>query len=221
MSNTPRRVLRGLIAASAILIGSGVTAEARNGWTVTELVYMTADAGLSVGLSATDFFHDIGLAAAEQPELSLTEGDTSFLPVEESKRSGWRGVVDIEIERSPTLDDRNLTTFHDRLSQSVQERRMRGFYSMRYHFDTGLNIVPYAGAGLGVVAKGTDADVDGAVAGRATAGFDLFLAEETAVFAEYAFTKNGGVAFGNDPVDADNAVPDSEHSLKLGFRRTF
>jgi opacity protein-like surface antigen len=92
---------------------------------------------------------------------------------------------------------------------------------MRYDFDTGLDLVPYAGAGLGIVTKGTEAEVGGTVAGRATAGFDLNLAAETAVFAEYAFMKSGGVAFGNGQDGAGQTVPDNEHSLKLGFRRQF
>lgn len=220
MSKLLRVALKGLTVATALVAGTSA-AQARNGWNVIELVYQTADAGLSVGLSASDLFYDIGLAATEQPDFSVTRNETLALPVADTKRSGWRGIVDVEIEREPVLDYETQPASRDLFAKSSQERQMRGFYTMRYDFDTGLDLVPYAGAGLGVVAKGTEAAMGGTVAGRATAGFDLMLAAETAVFAEYAFTKSGGVAFGEPQASADNAVPDSEHSLKLGFRRQF
>jgi hypothetical protein len=199
MSKLLRVALKGLTVATAIVAGTSA-AQARNGWNVIELVYQTADAGLIAGLSASDLFYDIGLAATEQPDFSIT-------PVAAKRRSGWRGIVDVEIEREPTLDYETQSVSSDLFAKSSQARQMRGVYTMRYDFDTGLDLVPYAGAGLGVVAKGTEAEMGGTVAGRATAGFDLMLAAETAVFAEYAFTKSGGVAFGESQAFGVSSEP--------------
>jgi len=74
-----------------------------------------------------------------------------------------------------------------------------------------------------LVATTTETEASGVIAGRATAGFDLTLGEGAALFAEYAVLKNGGVNLGTVG-SGDNpgeAALDIEHSVKLGFRRTF
>lgn len=198
-------------------------AHADNGWIAREIIHMTTSAGLYAGRTATDVIEEISIAVADEPELSILPADAIYQAVTSAPGSGWRGTVDIEIDREPSVDFPAVSAFNDTFANADREKQMRGFYSMRYHFDTAFGISPYAGAGLGFVAGGTEADKGGIVAGRATAGFDLSLAKQTALFAEYAFTKGGGVSLGSAAEDGSlaDSVPDSEHSLKLGFRRTF
>ncbi len=212
--------IQNLIASSAVIL-SVVTlspAQAANGWTPLEIIDMTETGQADLDfVITTGFLNDLNFVSLDEKILSVTP-EFPDTPLEE--KSGWAGLVEVEFNQDKILPLGNISAFSDTLTNTDRERRMSWFYSMRYAFESDVPVRPYAAAGLGVVASTTDTDTAGIVAARATAGFDLSFNEQSSVFAEYAFVKNGGVDFGT----AQGGIttrPDDEHSIKLGFKRNF
>lgn len=136
------------------------------------------------------------------------------------KKAGWAGHVEVELTEDETPPLSEVSAFSDDFATTDRDTKLSGFYSMRYEFNSKLPFRPYAGAGLGLVATSNETESGGVIAGRATAGFDLTVGEGAAVFAEYAYVKSGGVRLGAVSENG-GSILDNEHSLKLGFRRTF
>lgn len=212
---------KALAVSGIALFCSGAQANSSLGQ--LNLIDMTAATGLSGDMVLTKgFLHDIDLVAFEQPRLSVAYTQTS--PDEgDGSASGWAGIVEVDTNEEPSLSLQDSSAFSDKFTQSDRETRMSGFYTMRYQFETDLPFRPYAGAGLGLVTSNSSDAIGGIVAGRATAGFDLTVGADSALFAEYALVKSGGVNLGTTRSDAfsEGSLPDIEHSLKIGFRRTF
>jgi len=211
----------GLATVSAMALSAAV-AEANSTFRWMPVIDMTTslDPGADMVVT-TGFLHELDFVSPEVPRLSVA-ADSVDSEDRDAEKSGWSGVVEVDVDRQPALPD-NLSPFSDVFAENDTETRMSGFYTMRYQFETDLPFRPYAGAGLGVVATAADSAASGVVAGRATAGFDYTVSEGSAVFAEYALVKSGGVnigAQGNGALATDT-IPDIEHSLKIGFRRTF
>lgn len=213
-----RHVLSAASFAATVAIAGH--SHASEGFGALELIDMTSLAELDLGFSARDVMADLGGAALEAPVLALSGSAIEVQP-EPIFAPGWNGVVDLEMTGEPTLDDVGGTAFDDRFMDPVQRRKMRGFYTMRYQFGDDDVFRPYAGAGLGVVAESVGEATGSSVAGRATAGFDMAMDERSAFFAEYAFVRSGGVDVGKGDGLGGATLRDSEHRLKLGFRRTF
>lgn len=209
-----------ILAVSALALTSTV-AQASN---TLDIIDMTTAGELSTDMViTTGFLHELDLVAFEDTSLSLIADDTETSIDDDAPKTGWAGVVEVDMSEEPTLPMGEISSFSDTFDTTESEKKMSGFYTMRYEFNSSLPFRPYAGAGLGLVATTGEAGAGGVFAGRATAGFDLTLGEGSAVFAEYAFVKSGGVNVGlaGDAAASGGAIPDSEHSLKLGFRRTF
>ncbi len=166
------------------------------------------------------FLHDLEVVSFQTPSFTISPESAEVDLTKKARKSGWAGLVEVELNGDKKLRLDDVTTFSDNFAVTDQNTKLSGFYTMRYEFATKLPFRPYAGAGLGVVTTTNETDTSGIIAGRATAGFDLTLGEGSAIFAEYAFVKNGGVNLGSGNSNLI-AIPDSEHSLKLGFRRTF
>lgn len=218
--------LRRLLCASAISLTalSGTASASDDIWGPLQLVDMTSEAPEFGGdmLVTTGFVDDLSFVAFQEPDFGPALGALSYQSEEAEPQSGWSGVLDVDREKDPSTHIRDLSSFSDTFAQGERETRLSGFYTMRYQFETDLPFRPYAGAGLGVVGSETSQDMAGVVAGRAMAGFDFAVDARSAIYAEYAFVKSGGVTLGT----AGNgrtalAVPDTDHSLRLGFRRTF
>ncbi len=221
----PKRLLH--IIFSVLTLSSaalfGAAAQAGGSWKPLEIIDMRTVGNLSADIVVTTgFFDDVDLVSLDDPAISFA-ADGIKIDTDTSKKSGWSGLVEVEVTEEPTLPFDDFSAYTDVYAQADDETKLQGFYTMRYQFNSGARFRPYAGAGLGLVATTTDAETAGVIAGRATAGFDLTLGEGSALFAEYAIMKNGGVNLGNAG-GADNAsdgVLDIEHTVKLGFRRSF
>jgi len=201
-----------------------VTAQASNDLKTLNIIDMTTDTEVSGDIViTTGFLHNLDLVAFDEPDLPDAPAAFVFDETEDPDVSGWTGLVEIDMDEEATLPLADLSGFSDNFDTTERRKTMSGFYTMRYEFDTGLPFRPYAGAGLGLVTTSDETETGGVFAGRATAGFDLTVGEDAAIFAEYAFVKSGGVNVGlaGDAASGGGAIPDSEHSLKLGFRRTF
>ncbi len=200
---------------------SGTTVQATNAWDSHEFADIAAIGQADLDFVVTrGFLHEMDLTSFEVPALAIALEDIKIDPNHKAKKSGWAGLVEVELDEDKALELEDVSTFSDAFATTERDVKLSGFYTMRYDFATKLPFRPYAGAGLGVVTTSSETDTAGIIAGRATAGFDLTLGEGSAVFAEYAFVKNGGVNLGSGNSNF-SAIPDSEHSLKLGFRRTF
>jgi hypothetical protein len=216
-----RRTFKILSVSLLAFASSGVQANSQLG--SQQVIDMTSASDLSGDMVVTTgFLHNLDVVAFEEPTLSVASNDI-FSAGTEPSGSGWAGVVEVEMDEDLMLPYQDVSSFSDSFAGTDRETRMSGFYTMRYQFETDLPFRPYAGAGLGLVATDSNAQVGGVIAGRATAGFDFTVGEDSAVFAEYAFVKSGGVNLGAsaDSSASSSAIPDTEHSLKFGFRRTF
>lgn len=171
---------------------------------------------------STTSFDQLDLTALDEPDLSVASGGL-FLDTTAPNKTGWSGLVEVEVIEEPALPFAGNYNYSNTLASFDDETKLQGFYTMRYQFNSNARFRPYAGAGLGLVGSATETEAAGIIAGRATAGFDLTLGKGSAFFAEYAVLKNGGVELGdaNAPDTSLSAVPDLEHSVKLGFRRSF
>ena len=129
--------------------------------------------------------------------------------------------MQVDLSSREALEPVNAPAFADGLALDEGTTRVAGFYTMRYDFASDAPFRPYAGAGLGLVGASDDARSAGAFAGRAIAGFDLTLADRTALYAEYAYTVAGASLSGTEAERLSLGMPDDEHALTLGFRRTF
>jgi len=214
-------IFKALAVASVALCSTG--AKASNSWAALEIIDMTtATQFIADVVETADFLPDINLSSLDEPALSLASNGFEF-DTTRTHKSGWAGLVEVEVDEEPTLPFDEISSFSDTFLTTETEVEMQGFYSMRYQFESTSAFRPYAGAGLGLVTTSTDNEAGGIIAGRATAGFDLTLGEGASLFAEYAVLKNGGVnlgAVGADGATGNDAL-DIEHSVKLGFRRTF
>ena len=200
---------------------SSTTAQANSDWNPHEFIEIAATGQADLDFVVTrGFLHEMDLASFEVPALAIALEDIKIDPTHKARKSGWAGLVEVELDEDKILELEDVSTFSDAFATTERDAKLSGFYTMRYEFASKLPFRPYAGAGLGVVTTTNETDTSGIIAGRATAGFDLTLGEGSAVFAEYAFVKNGGVNLGSSNSNF-SAIPDSEHSLKLGFRRNF
>lgn len=222
MVNRPNRLMLSAAAlVSSVLFSTQVQAE--SAWQPLEIIDMTTAKTFSADVVVTTGFLDnMDFVSLDEPKLSVASDALKF-NTDSPKKSGWAGLVEVEVKEEPTLAFDEISTFSDTLVSADSETKVQGFYTMRYQFNSTARFRPYAGAGLGLVATTSETEAGGVVAGRATAGFDLTLGKGSALFAEYAILKNGGVNLGSlaDSDNATGAVPDVEHSVKLGFRRTF
>lgn len=216
-----RRAFKALTVSAIALTATG--AQANADWGSLKIIDMTSASELSGDfVVTTGFLSDFDVIAFDAPTVSSVS-DGIYFDEAQASRSGWAGIVEVDMDEELSLPFQSVSSFSDSFEDTERETRMSGFYTMRYQFETDLPFRPYAGAGLGLVATDSDAQMGGIIAGRATAGFDLTVGDEAAIFAEYAFVKSGGVNLGStgeNPVSS-GAIPDTEHSLKLGFRRTF
>jgi len=216
-----RIIFSALTLFNAVLMTSG--AQASGSWQPLEIIDMTtshsADADVVV---STGFFDEMDFVSLDEPILSIASDGIKF-DTKAPKTRGWSSLVEVELTEEPTLQFGEASSFANTLASIENETKVQGFYSMRYQFSGDTRFRPYAGAGFGLVAKGTETEASGTLAGRATAGFDLTLGEGSALFAEYAVLKNGGVNVGSSGAeDSSGAIADDiEHSVKLGFRRSF
>lgn len=216
------RSFKTLGSACAIAMFSASAAQAQDAWGPLELVDMTTSSELSGEILITtgliDNFEFVAFDAPEQqPETFNAVPDYEpVLPL----TYGWRGMIEVDIDDRDTLTIAYVPGGENTLRADDRETRMSGFYTMRYDFQSDTAFRPYAGAGIGLVAAEDDRTLAGGVAARAIAGFDIEVDERSGIFAEYAFVKSSGAMF----AEADTAIPglpDDEHSLKVGFRRTF
>ena len=222
MANCRLRIIFSVLTSfNAVLLSGG--AQASGSWQPLEIIDMTTASKVSADVVVTTgFFDDMDFVSLDEPVLSIASDSIKF-DTEAPKKSGWAGLVEVEVTEEPTLPYGESSAFADTFNPFDEEKKVQGFYTMRYQFDTDSRFRPYAGAGLGLVATTTETEASGIIAGRATAGFDLTLGEGSALFAEYAVLKNGGVnlgAAGSGEASGNEAL-DIEHSVKLGFRRTF
>lgn len=211
------------LAVSVLALTSFGT-QASNGVQTLGLIDMTTDANVSGDIViTTGFLHNLDLVAFEDTDAPGTPDAIEFGATEGDFNSGWTGLVEIDMDEDPTIALSSISGFSDSFDTTERRKKMSGFYTMRYEFNSDMPFRPYAGAGLGLVATSDATTTGGVFAGRATAGFDFTVAKDSAIFAEYAFVKSGGVNVGlaSDAAAGGGAIPDSEHSLKLGFRRTF
>ncbi len=220
MTNNFARTFK-VLTASAIALAS-VAAQASNNAGSVSIIDMTTDSTVSSDfIITTGFLHELDLVAFEEPATSLAADVPVFDTESEAPKSGWAGLVEVDMSDEATLPMDELSSFSDSFDTTDREKKMSGFYTMRYAFNSDMPFRPYAGAGLGLVATSNDTQTSGVFAGRATAGFDMTVGNNAAIFAEYAFVKSGGLNIGTANTTAASAIPNTEHSLKLGFRRTF
>jgi len=214
-----RSIFSALTICATILYST--TTHANNGWNAFEIIDMTDSGKADLDfVVTTGFLHDLDLVAYESPLLSISPEDVETDLTDEVEKTGWAGLVEVEVKDDKTLPLNDISVFSDDFATTERNTKVSGFYSMRYEFNSKLPFRPYAGAGLGLVATSNKTETGGVIAGRAIAGFDLTVGKETAIFAEYAYVKSGGVSLGVTN-NSSAAIPDNEHSLKLGFRRTF
>ena len=216
------RIIRALAVSALALTSFG--AQASNDAPSLSIIDMTTDTSVSADVViTTGFLTDLDVIAFDETPLPLASGDIAFDESASAFNSGWTGLVEIDMDEDAAIELSAISSFSDTFDTSERRKKMSGFYTMRYEFNTSLPFRPYAGAGLGLIATSDAAQTGGVFAGRATAGFDFTVAKDAAIFAEYAYVKSGGVNIGlaGDAAASDGAIADSEHSLKLGFRRTF
>ena len=212
-----------LISASYVGFCSA-GAQANGSWAPLEIIDMTTSGAVRAHEAlSTAFFDDMDLAVLDEPVLSVSSGGGLLLDQEASNKTGWSGFVEVELTEIPALPFEGTSKYSNTLAAFDEETKLRGFYSMRYQFNSDARFRPYAAAGLGLVGSATETEAAGIIAGRATAGFDLTLGKKSALFAEYAVLKNGGVNLGKagEASTSLSTPPDLEHSVKLGFRRAF
>ena len=216
-----RNIFSVFTVSYAVLCSAEV--QAGGSWAPLEIIDMTTS-GVTRAYEtiSTTSFDDMDLTALDEPVLSVASGGL-FQDATASNKAGWSGLVEVEVIEEPALPFVGNSNYSNTLAAFDDETKLHGFYTMRYQFNPDARFRPYAGAGLGLVAKTTETDAAGIIAGRATAGFDLSLGKGSALFAEYAILKHGGVNLGSagEPGTTLSAVPDLEHSVKLGFRRSF
>jgi len=203
MRNCHLRIVFSVLTSISAVLLSGA-AQANGSWQPLEIIDMTTSNVTSPDVVVTTgFFNTTDLTSLDEPILSVASDGIKFDTVA-PKRRGWASLVEVELTEEPTLAFGEVSTFSDTLASADNEMKLLGFYSMRYQFSADTRFRPYAGAGFGLIAKGTET-------------------EASALFAEYAFLKNGGVNVGT--TSADDGVgaiaDDIEHSVKLGFRRSF
>ena len=220
-----RRAFKALLVCTVSIAALGTTtASAGEAWSTLQLVDMTTSADLGGDMVVTTgFLHQLDLVAFQQPQLSIAPDGLSIQSIAARQDSGWSGLVEVDIDDDLAAPIRRVSAFSDTFAQRERETRMSGFYTMRYQFETDLPFRPYAGAGLGLVTSETASRSAGIIAGRATAGFDFAVSEQSAIYAEYAYVQSGGVTLGSAGSSSAGSlsIPDTEHTLKFGFRRTF
>ena len=213
---------KALAVSGLALFGTG--ARANSGSNQVNLVDMTTtqDLGGDIVLT-TGFLSDFDVVAFDRPQQQYAGYDVITANLSEQPITGWAGIVEVETDEDTALRITDISAFSHAFTDTNRETRMSGFYTMRYQFETELPFRPYAGAGLGLVTTNGDDAIGGVVAGRATAGFDFNVGSDSALFAEYALVKSGGVDIGtyDSNAFASGSIPDIEHSLKFGFRRAF
>lgn len=208
-----------ILAASTAFSATTATAEDRwNGLQPTEL-YPTVQIHSEFVVSS-GFIGDFDLIAFDEADRDDATGSSpigdSILP------RGWQGLIEVDMDEEETISVSYVPGHADRLKTSTSETRMSGFYTMRYSFESDSEIRPYAGAGVGIVATEDGSRLAGGLAARAVAGFDIEVDDNAGFYAEYSFLKSSGTMLAQADAGAGNsALPDDEHSITFGFRRTF
>jgi len=180
------RIIRSLAVSALALTSFG--AQASNDAPSLSIIDMTTDTSVSADVViTTGFLTDLDVIAFDETPLPLASGDIAFDESESAFNSGWTGLVEIDMDEDAAIELSAISSFSDTFDTSERRKKMSGFYTMRYEFNT------------------------------------FTVAKDAAIFAEYAYVKSGGVNIGlaGDAAASDGAIADSEHSLKLGFRRTF
>lgn len=208
-----RRSKTTLALAIVALFAGTLSSQAEDAWGPLEVIDMTT----SSDLTGTVLVSEPRETAEPQP-LEVAEKDRyePILPL----RHGWRGSIEVDVDEGDVLSVGYVPGERHALPTREARKVMTGFYTMRYDFKSETAFRPYAGAAVGIVAADEADSLAGGVAARAVAGFDIEVDRDSGFFAEYAFTKSGGPVF----AQADTAavtLPDDEHTLKVGFRRTF
>jgi len=135
VQNRRLRVISSFLTLSNAALFGGA-AQATGSWQPLEIIDMTTTSNVSADVVVTTgFFDDLDFVSLEEPVLSIASDGIPF-DTETPKKSGWAGLVEVEVTEEPTLPYGESSAFADTFTPFDEETKVQGFYTMRYQFDT-------------------------------------------------------------------------------------